>query len=120
MSKKTVVLGASPNPSRYAHLAVLRLTGYDHEVVPVGFREGDIKGHSILTGQPEVDNVHTVTMYLSAKNQEQYIDYILGLKPKRIIFNPGAENPDLRKRAEMEDIEVVEDCTLVMLALNSY
>ena len=120
MNKKTLVLGATPNPSRYAYLAVSRLIGKDHEVIPVGFREGDIGGVKIMTGQPNVDNVHTISMYLSAKNQEQYIDYILGLKPERIIFNPGAENPDLKEKAEKENIEVTEDCTLVMLALNSY
>ena len=92
--KKTVVLGASPNPERYSNLAVKRLHEHKIPVVPVGRRDGVIDGETIIKGEPAIDNVHTVTLYLNAANQKQYYDYILSLHPKRIIFNPGAENPE--------------------------
>lgn len=118
--KKTLVLGASPKVTRVSNQAVHRLKLAGHEVVPVGIREGSIAGIDIEKGQPEVKGVDTITMYLSAKNQEQYYDYILGLAPKRIIFNPGAENPELYQLAKENGIEVENACTLVMLSVSVY
>lgn len=118
--KKTVVLGATPNSARYAYLAVMRLVRYGHEVVPIGIREGNIDGIEIQKGMPALEGVDTVTLYLNAGRQREYYDYILSLKPKRIIFNPGAENPELKKLAEEKDIETVEGCTLVMLSTGVY
>ncbi|MBL7803524.1 MAG: CoA-binding protein [Saprospiraceae bacterium] len=118
--KKTVVLGATPNPSRYANMAVHRLLQYGHDTVPVGMREGEIAGLRILNGQPALDDVDTITLYLNAERQEAYFDYILSLHPKRIIFNPGAENPRLARLARAQGIETVEGCTLVMLSIGNY
>ena len=118
--KKTLVLGASPNPSRYSHAAVRQLSQYGHEVVAVGRRAGEIEGISILKGEPEIEGIHTITLYLSADNQKQYYDYILGLNPKRIIFNPGAENPELARLARESGIEPLPACTLVMLSVGNY
>ncbi len=118
--KKTLVLGATDNPARYAYLAVEKLLRYKHEVVPVGQREAEVLGLKIQTGQPVLENIDTVTLYLNPKNQVQYYDYILSLKPKRIIFNPGTENAELEKMAEDKGIEVVEGCTLVMLSAGSF
>lgn len=118
--KKTVVLGASPKPIRYSYAAVQQLSGKGHEVVPVGVKEGEIEGIAIQRGQPEVEAVDTVTLYLNPKRQEAYYDYILGLKPKRIIFNPGTENLELIQRAKDEGIEVEVGCTLVMLSVGTY
>jgi len=118
--KKTLVLGATPNPARYAYLAAMKLKQYGHEVVPVGIREGEMSGIPILQGMPAVENVDTVTLYLGAPRQRQYYDYILSLHPKRIIFNPGAENPELVNLAEAQSIETVEGCTLVMLSIGVY
>lgn len=118
--KKTVVLGATPNPARYANMAVLRLTQYGHEAVPVGIREGTIGGIPILTGHPLLDEVDTVTLYLNAARQADYYSYIFSLKPRRIIFNPGAENPELARLARQSGIETVEGCTLVMLSIGNY
>ena len=66
------------------------------------------------------DNIDTITLYLNPKNQIPYEDYILSIKPRRIIFNPGTENPKFMNRAQNEGIEVLKACTLVMLASNTY
>ncbi len=119
--KKTLVLGATDNPSRYAYLAVQRLLRHGHEVVPVGVRKGLVEGLEIQHGMPVVNDVDTVTLYLRPERQEEYYDYILHtLRPKRIIFNPGTENPDLIELAAQEGIEPVEGCTLVMLSIGNY
>ncbi len=118
--KKTVVLGASNNPERYAYLAVQRLLRHGHEVVPVGIREGEVEGLKILQGMPEVENVDTVTLYVGPERQAAYYDYILSLHPKRVVFNPGTENPELLQLAEKQGIETVEGCTLVMLSIGNY
>jgi hypothetical protein len=117
---KTVVLGASENPERYSNRAVNSLLNHGHEVVPVGIKTGVIRDVKILTGYPPVENVDTVTMYVGPANQPAWYDYILSLKPRRIIFNPGAENPELEKLATEKGIEVVEACTLVMLSIGNY
>ena len=118
--KHTVVLGASPNPSRYSYLAVNRLVQHGHEVTPVGIKNGEVAGLKIVKGMPQLSNVDTITMYLNAQRQQQYYDYILSLHPKRIIFNPGAENPELVTLAEQQGIETMEACTLVMLSTHQY
>ena len=120
MNKKTVVLGASPNSSRYSYLAVNRLLAHGHSVVPIGRRKGKINDVDIITGTPEIDNVDTVTLYLNPQNQKQYYDYILSLHPKRIIFNPGAENEELTTLAVQNNIHPMEACTLVLLSTNQY
>jgi predicted CoA-binding protein len=118
--KKTVVLGATDNPSRYAYLAVQRLKKHGHEVVPVGLREGEVEGLRILKGQPDVANVDTVTLYVGPRNQQSLYDYILKLNPKRVIFNPGTENPELERMVESKGIEALHACTLVMLSTGEY
>ncbi len=118
--KKTVVMGATPNPERYAYLATQRLAKYGHEVVPVGLRKGNIGDIEIQEGQPTIEDVDTVTLYMGEERQKPVEDYILSLHPKRIIFNPGAENPSLEKKANEQGIETVEGCTLVMLSIGNY
>lgn len=118
--KKTIVLGATPNPARFAYLATLRLAQHGHEVIPVGILQGAIGGREIQNGMPMVEGVDTITLYLQAGRQKEYYDYILSLKPKRIIFNPGAENPELVQMAEAAGIETLEACTLVMLSIGNY
>lgn len=118
--KKTLVLGATPNPERYAYLATMRLAKYGHEVVPVGIRKGEIEGIEIIEGKPDVGAVDTVTLYIGEARQPEYYDYILSLQPKRIIFNPGTENPELMRLAQAQGIETVEGCTLVMLSIGAY
>ncbi|MGM0529931.1 MAG: CoA-binding protein [Bacteroidota bacterium] len=113
--KKVMVLGASPNKQRFSHTCVKSLMHYGYEVIPIGVRKGEINGKEIIQGKPSVEDLHTVTLYLGPRNQEEYYDYILGQKPQRIIFNPGAENPYFAELAEENGIEVIEYCTLVML-----
>ena len=114
-SKKTVVLGASPNPLRFSFKAVKSLRKHEQEVVAVGFREGDIEGTRVLVGQPHVENVHTVSIYIGSSRQEDYYDYIISLKPQRVIFNPGTVNPEFMGRLKREGIEPLNACMLVML-----
>ena len=118
--KKTVVLGATPNPERYAYLATSRLKKAGHEVLPVGNKKGEIEGIVIENGTPQYEGVDTVTLYLNPDNQKPYYDYILSLKPKRIIFNPGTENWELVKLAKEQGIETEIACTLVMLSIGNY
>jgi len=119
-NKPTLVLGASPNPSRYSYLATLRLAEHGHTVYPLGIRNGKIGDFEILNAKPEHLKIHTVTVYLGLENQQAWMDYILSVQPKRLIFNPGAENPELSKRASEKGIECIEACTLVMLASNAF
>ncbi len=119
--KKTLVLGASPNPMRYAYAAVEQLSMRGHEVIPVGQRKGEIAGLPIINETPGVEGVDTVTLYLSPENQRPYYDYILHeVRPKRLIFNPGTENAELARKAREAGIEVEMACTLVMLAIQAY
>ncbi len=120
--RKTVIIGATTNPSRYAFLAAQMLTSYQHEIVPVGIKEGSVFGKEILDifEKPEVKDVDTVTMYIGPHRQPEYYNYILGLKPKRIIFNPGTENDEFEKMAEAQGVEAVQGCTLVMLRSGQY
>lgn len=116
----TVVFGASPNPARYSHRAVEMLVEYGYDVLPLGFRKGSIEGKDIILDHENFENVDTVTMYMNAHRQEQFLDYILSLHPRRIIFNPGAENPKLETLAHEQGIETLNACTLVLLRIGSY
>ncbi|MBK0402940.1 CoA-binding protein [Adhaeribacter sp. BT258] len=120
--KKTVVIGATDNPSRFAYKAVQKLLNYGHEVVPVGIRHSAIGTLPIqhLKDNPRIEGVDTVTMYVGPQHQPAWYDYILSLNPKRIIFNPGTENLEFERMAEDQKIETMHACTLVMLASGSY
>jgi predicted CoA-binding protein len=120
--KKTVIIGATTNPGRYAYLAASMLKEYNHEIVPVGIKDGAVFGEEILDifKKPEIPDVDTVTLYIGPHRQAEHIDYILNLKPKRIIFNPGTENDEFIKKAEEQGVEALEACTLVMLRSLQY
>lgn len=120
MQKKTLVLGASPNPDRYSYLAVERLVLNNHPVIAVGNKPGVIGAITIEKNISPTKDLHTITLYLNSKNQEAYYDEMIALHPKRIIFNPGAENDTLKNIAEANGIETVEACTLVMLSTGQY
>jgi len=120
MGKKTLVLGASLKPDRYSNRAIVSLVEHGHEVVAIGLREGRVGGVSVVKGSPVLQNIHTVTLYMNPDNQEAFLEYILQLKPKRIIFNPGTWNPKLSESAEKIGIEAEIDCTLVMLGSGCY
>ncbi|MDB5211012.1 MAG: hypothetical protein JWQ30_1839 [Sediminibacterium sp.] len=118
--KKTVVLGASDNPTRYSFLAVDKLKRFGHDVVAIGKKIGKVGNTDVITDRPEEKDVDTVTLYLNPQHQKQYYDYILSLHPKRIIFNPGAENDELYDLAKANGIQPLEACTLVMLNTGQY
>jgi uncharacterized protein len=116
MEKVTLVLGASPNPDRFAYKAVRSLQRRNLPVIAIGRRDVDLGNLKIRKGMPDdIGPVHTITLYMNAKNQKEYYTYILTLHPKRIIFNPGTTNPELAEIAKKEGIEIVDDCMLVML-----
>lgn len=117
---KTLVFGASLKPYRYSHRAVKILNLHGHEVLPLGMKAGEIDGIEILTGTPEISKIHTVTMYVNASRQVEFYKYLLSLKPKRIIFNPGAENSELTKLARTQGIYCENACTLVLLSIGDY
>jgi predicted CoA-binding protein len=120
MSKKTVVLGASENPSRYSYLAVNKLRAYGHPVVAIGNKKGSIGDIAITIDRPDEKDIDTVTLYLNPQLQQQYYDYIFSLQPKRIIFNPGTENEELEDLAKSKGIKAMEACTLVLLGTGQY
>lgn len=119
-NKKTLVLGGSENPERYSNMAIRLLRKNEIEVVSVGSKKGKVLDVEIMNIPEAFEEIHTITLYVGTKNQNPYFDYILGLKPKRIIFNPGTENDTLRSLAESEGIETEEACTLVLLNLGQY
>jgi predicted CoA-binding protein len=120
--KKTLIIGASSRPDRYAYLAAEMLRQYGHEFVPVGIHPGQVLGLPILplSELPPVAGLDTITLYIGTANQRPWFGYILGLKPRRLIFNPGTENPELEQQAQQAGIETLQACTLVMLRTGQY
>lgn len=118
--KKTIVLGATPDSSRFAFKAAHMLVRYGHEMIPVGIKRGEVAGSKILNDQPIINDVDTIALYLGPHNQPAVYEYILKLKPKRIIFNPGTENDELIDLAKENDIDPVMGCTLVMLSAGTF
>ncbi|MFC7358152.1 CoA-binding protein [Jejudonia soesokkakensis] len=120
MNKKTVVIGASLKSTRYSNIAINRLVKYGHTVKAIGLRKGVVSGVDITTEKESFEDIDTVTLYLSPKRQGEYYTYIISLKPNRVIFNPGTENPEFYKMLQHENIEVEVACTLVLLGTNQY
>ncbi|AHF15213.1 CoA-binding protein [Niabella soli] len=120
MNKKTIVLGASENPERYSNMAVKRLRAHDHAVVAIGKKEGKVGDVFIQNKKTDEKEVDTISVYLNRENQKEYESYILNLHPKRIIFNPGAENEQLAAKAREQGIQPLEACTLVLLSTNQF
>ena len=119
INKPTLVLGASPKPERYSNRAIVTLRQYNHPVFAVGNKVDHVGDVEIHRDFPNTE-IDTVTMYLSARNQEMYYDDILKLNPKRVIFNPGAENPDFARVLNDKGIETENACTLVLLSIGAY
>jgi predicted CoA-binding protein len=120
MSKKTLVLGASPNEARYSNMAIRRLRQQNIEVEAFGLRKGVVSDVTIDTERKAYENLDTITLYMNPKNQKAYYDYILSLHPKRVIFNPGTENAELSSLLEQNGIKTEVACTLVLLSMNRY
>jgi predicted CoA-binding protein len=121
MSKKTLVIGASTNPTRYSNMATHKLLEHKHEVELLGKQSGEVAGHVINHSTDELSkDFHSVTLYLNPDRQTEYFDYLVALHPDRVIFNPGTENPALKLLLEKNGIQAIEACTLVMLATGQY
>jgi hypothetical protein len=120
MIKKTLVIGASTNPSRYSYRAIQQLTVYGHPVLAIGNKEGEVSGVKITTEKAIIENIDTITLYLNENNQKSFYDYILELKPKRVLFNPGTENEELQNLLTKHHIAFEEACTLVLLGTGQY
>ncbi len=118
--KKTLIVGATPNQDRYAYKAADKLTAAGHEIVPFGIKKGEVFGQTIINDWQDFQGVDTVTMYVGPARQDEYIDKIIALKPKRVLFNPGTENPVFQEKLTEAGIEFEEACTLVLLSMNAY
>lgn len=120
--KKTVIIGATENRSRYAYLAAEMLQEYNQDFVPVSIKRGTVLGREILDlrSWPQVENVDTITLYINPRHQREWYEYFFKLKPKRVIFNPGTENPELERSLEDKGIQALEACTLVLLRSGQY
>lgn len=120
--KKTVIIGATENPGRYAYIATTMLLESGHPIVPMSIHEGEVLGEKIidLKKKMPVEGVDTVTMYINPGHQKEWEDYILSLRPKRVIFNPGSENQVFMDRLEKAGIEPVSACTLVMIRTKQF
>lgn len=116
--KKTLIVGATSDRSRYAYLAAKMFADREMDFVPIGIKKGEVFGREILDlrAKPQLPDIHTITLYIGPANQTEWIDYLISLKPKRIIFNPGTENPDFFQKATDAGIEVLPACNLVMLS----
>lgn len=120
INKKTLVIGASLNLSRYSNFVIHKLIGHGHEVVAIGNKTGIIAGVEVSSEKLPHTDIDTVTLYLNPTNQIAFYDYIISLKPKRVIFNPGTENPDFYEILNENNIPFEEACSLVLLSTNQY
>ena len=119
-NKKTLVLGATTKPEKYAYIAINKLVEKGHSVLAIGQNTGEVAGVKIYTKQIPLANIDTVTLYLNPKRQVEYYNYIIETKPKRVIFNPGTENPQFSQLLQSNGIKAEVACTLVLLATNQY
>lgn len=118
--KRTLIIGASKNPERYAYKAAERLLAHGHQIELLGLRDDNIFGQTIDTERKPYKELDTITLYVGPQRQPDYYDYILSLKPRRVIFNPGTENPEFEALLRKNGIEAEEACTLVLLATKQY
>lgn len=118
---RVVILGASPKPERYAHKALVALEKHHHEVYLVNPRYKEIDGKICFPSLGDVPNpVDTVTMYINPTDAAVYLDDLVRLKPRRVIFNPGTESANLKQQLERHGIETLEACTLVLLQTHQF
>lgn len=118
--KKTLVIGASENPERYSNKAIRALLSHNHDVVALGIKNGSVEGVKFHTEKEPFENIDTVTLYVGPRNQPEYYSYIIGLKPRRVIFNPGTENPEFMSQLNDAGIYPEVACTLVLLATGQF
>lgn len=117
---KTLIIGASTNKERYSYKAISSLIGKSHQIIALGTKKGMVLDIPIHTEKDNFSGVDTVSLYINSKIQKEYYDYILSLKPRRVIFNPGTENKEFYEILSANNIAFEESCTLVLLATNQY
>ena len=120
MSRKTLVIGSSLNESRYSNIAIHKLKANNHFVEAIGLTKGTIADVIVNTEMVMFENIYTITLYLSPLNQKKFYNYVVNLKPSRVIFNPGTENKELENILEQNGIKIEIACTLVLLSTNQY
>lgn len=120
MKTTTLVIGASTNPNKYSNIAIKRLLDKNFSVVAIGIKKGNVLGVAIETEKKDFQNIDTVTLYLNPLRQKEYYDYIISLNPRRVIFNPGAENEEFVSLLKDKNIETEIACTLVLLSIDQY
>jgi len=121
MKQTVAILGASDNPERFSYKAFVMLKEYGHNPVPVGKNIKTLEGYIVYEKLSDITTpVETLTMYVRPEISNQLNSEILKLKPKRVIFNPNTENPELQKSLEEAEIHTVEACTLVLLRTNQF
>ncbi|WP_111669645.1 CoA-binding protein [Algoriphagus litoralis] len=120
--KKTLIVGATTNQTRYAFTAAGMFADRELEFIPIGIKKGEVFGREILDlrAKPDLKDIHTITLYIGPSHQDEWMDYLISLNPKRIIFNPGTENPFFFTAAKAAGIEVVPACNLVMLSTGQF
>ena len=119
--ENVAVVGASPKDDRYSNFAMRMLTEHGHNPIPVAHARQEVlgrKAYQTLASVP--DRIDTVTMYIRPSRQAQVLDDVVQIRPHRIIFNPGTENPGEYDRLRMASIEVLEACTLIMLSTGQF
>lgn len=117
---KTLVFGASANTSRYSNLAIHRLVENGIETEAFGLKNALVNQVQIKTNLGELTNIDIVTLYLNPERQKRYYKDILTLNPKKVIFNPGTENPEFYELLKENGIDVEVACTLVLLSTGQY
>ena len=118
--KKTLIIGATTKPDRAAFKAIGLLVANGHSVIALGQNAGEVAGIKINTKAIPVTNIDTISLYINPSRQRDYYNYIVEAKPKRVLFNPGTENPELYQLLELNNIKFEAACTLVLLTLNKY
>lgn len=117
---KTLIIGASNNPERYSYKAAQSLLAHGYDIELLGLRDDEIFGKKIDVERKQYTEIDTVTLYVGAPKQPDYYQYILDLKPRRVIFNPGTENYEFEALLSEHGIIAEEACTLVLLGTRQY
>jgi len=120
MKPYTLVIGASTNPDRYSYKAIMSLLAHGHSVRAISLKKGEVQGVIFDTEKKQYVDIDTVTVYIRPDNQSSYYEYVISLKPRRVIFNPGTENKTFYNLLRDNNIQVEEACTLVLLSTNQY
>jgi len=114
-NKTTLVIGASLKEERFSNICIKTLVAENIPVHAIGILSGTVAGVQVQTGFPDISGIHTVSLYITPENQKLMYNYIIGLHPERVVFNPGTENPELKSLLALGGILAVEDCTLMMV-----